>query len=147
MKGNDLPAILGGAPEFKEFLPIVRPTLPSFAAIKKDLEIVLKSGIITNSSYVAKWEEIVKQYTGVKNAVVLANCTSGLILTLQYFKMKGSVLLPSFTFSATGHSIVWNGLKPKFVDCDPEKFTMDHLGPQRRAVAAHGLEGPLRATG
>jgi dTDP-4-amino-4,6-dideoxygalactose transaminase len=39
--------------------------------------------------------------------------------------LTGGVVLPSFTFSATGHALVWNGLEPVFADCDRATHQLD----------------------
>jgi dTDP-4-amino-4,6-dideoxygalactose transaminase len=39
--------------------------------------------------------------------------------------VRGAVLLPSFTFSASAHAVAWNGLRPVFADCDAESFQLD----------------------
>jgi dTDP-4-amino-4,6-dideoxygalactose transaminase len=39
--------------------------------------------------------------------------------------LKGEVIVPSFTFPATVHSLVWNNLKPVFVDCNPKTFNLE----------------------
>ena len=41
------------------------------------------------------------------------------------------MILPSFTFFATGHALRWNGLTPVFADCDPKTFTIDPSGVER----------------
>jgi dTDP-4-amino-4,6-dideoxygalactose transaminase len=38
---------------------------------------------------------------------------------------RGPVVLPSFTFSASGHAVAWNGHDPLFVECDPHTFQID----------------------
>ena len=40
-------------------------------------------------------------------------------------ELTGEVILPSFTFFATGHSLLWNGLKPVLVDSNPGDFNID----------------------
>jgi len=41
------------------------------------------------------------------------------------------VILPSFTFAATGNVVVHCGAKPVFVDIDPESFVMDQAAFER----------------
>jgi dTDP-4-amino-4,6-dideoxygalactose transaminase len=42
--------------------------------------------------------------------------------------LRGEVIVPSFTFCATAHSLLWNGLRPVFVDCDPHTL---NAGPEQ----------------
>jgi dTDP-4-amino-4,6-dideoxygalactose transaminase len=45
-----------------------------------------------------------------------------LLLVLKALDLSGEVILPSFTFHATAHAVVWNGLTPMFADCDAKTF-------------------------
>jgi dTDP-4-amino-4,6-dideoxygalactose transaminase len=75
--------------------------------------------------------------------VLTANATLGLVLTLRALigtKPRGSfVLVPSFTFPATAQAIAWNGLRPLWVDVEPEGW---HLDPDalREALSANRSE-------
>jgi dTDP-4-amino-4,6-dideoxygalactose transaminase len=48
-----------------------------------------------------------------------------LLLVLKALDLQGEVILPSFTFHATAHAVVWNGLMPVFADCDAKTFCVD----------------------
>ena len=60
------------------------------------------------------------------------NGTSALMLSLKALDLKGEVIIPSFTFSATGNAVIWNGLKPVFADIDPETFNIDPEDVERK---------------
>ncbi len=141
------PAILGGVPAFRALLPITRPTLPLPAPLLSKVKKSLKSGMITNGHYVCQFEEKIKKYLKVKHVVAVNNCTSGLMMVLKVLNIKGKVLVPSFTFCATGHAIVWAGLEPVFLECDPHTLTLDpghirkRLGPDVGAVLAVHMFG------
>ncbi|MEW6679864.1 MAG: DegT/DnrJ/EryC1/StrS family aminotransferase [bacterium] len=124
-KKSKIPAILGGISAFDKPVPITEPTIPSISILKKRYEEVLKSRMITNSKCVQELEVQVAKYLGVKHAVAVSSCTSGLMLVMKALELKGEVILPSFTFHATAHAVVWNGLKPVFVDCDSETYNID----------------------
>ena len=47
------------------------------------------------------------------------------MLALKALELSGEIILPSFTFSATGHSVLWNNLTPVFADIDPNTFNVD----------------------
>lgn len=119
------PAILGEPPEFSEIVPIIQPTLPTLSEITTQVEEILSTRMITNHKYVAKLEIELKEYFKVQNVVALSNCTTGLLLLGKSLNLKGEVITPSFSFSATSLALVWLGIKPIFVDCDFEKFTID----------------------
>jgi dTDP-4-amino-4,6-dideoxygalactose transaminase len=122
---KDKPAILGGKPIVQEPIPIARPTLPDIHNISDGLNRIYTSGMITNSYYVREFEKNVADYLGVKEAVCVANCTSGLILVLRALELTGEIILPSFTFFATAHALLWNNITPVFVDCDPETYNIN----------------------
>lgn len=121
-----LPVILGGEPIVAEPVPIMRPTLPRFSEISSAYEDVLETGMLSNvNRYVAKFEEEAAVYLGVEHAVAVSSCTSGLILVMKAMGLSGEVILPSFTFSATGHAVAWNGLRLVFADCDRATHQLD----------------------
>ncbi len=64
-------------------------------------------------------------WLGATNAIAVSSCTAGLMLALRALDPAGPVVLPSFTFSASAHAIVWNGLEPRFADCDANSFQAD----------------------
>jgi dTDP-4-amino-4,6-dideoxygalactose transaminase len=122
------PAIGGGKPLFEKLLPIVQPELPraiwqnGAASVFQE---ILHSGSLTNSKWVQAFERKAAETLGVANCVAVSSCTSGLMLVLRCLGLSGEVILPSFTFFASGHAVLWNGLEPVLVDCDPETFLID----------------------
>jgi len=119
------PAILGGRPAFDQPVAITKPTIPSIENLQRHYVKILESGMITNAQYVREFETKVAEYLGVKNAIAVNSCTGGLMLIMKILGLKGEVIVPSFTFHATAHAVVWNNLKPVFVDCDPETYGID----------------------
>jgi dTDP-4-amino-4,6-dideoxygalactose transaminase len=121
----DKPAILGGEPAFKNLLPITKPTLPNFENLIDSYKEIFNTGMITNSKYVKEFENGLQEYINVDFASAVSSCTSGLMLVLKGLGLKGEIILPSFTFSASGHAVMWNGLKPVFVDIDNETYNLN----------------------
>ncbi|MFH1678712.1 MAG: DegT/DnrJ/EryC1/StrS family aminotransferase [Candidatus Omnitrophota bacterium] len=121
----DKPAILGGKPVFKELLPIIRPTLFDPKEVATGIKEVFSSGSVTISKYVKVFEDACARYLGVKNAVAVSSATSGLILGVKGLRLRGEVIVPSFTFTATVHSLIWNNIKPVFVDCEEGTYNID----------------------
>ncbi len=118
------PAILGGTPTFSPPLPFVKPLLPDYEDMELKFKEIFSSGILTKGKYLKEYEEHLKEYLSVSNAIGVSSCTLGLILVLHVLDLKGEVIVPSFTFPSTVHAIMWNNLKPVFVDCDPETFNL-----------------------
>ena len=121
----NIPAIAGGRPMFEERLPIVSPEGLPGEEFLRDVRKILSSRQLTNATFVRQFEEAAEQYLGVSHCVAVSSCTAGLVLTLQALGLEGEVILPSFTFHASAHSLLWNGLKPVFADCDPQTFCID----------------------
>lgn len=143
----DKPAILGGEPAFAQLLPITKPTLPKLDALKDRFEDIFNTGMITNSKYARQFEKALSDYIGVKHTMALSSCTSGLMLSLKSLGLKGKVIIPSFTFSASGHALLWNNLKPKFVDIDEDTYLIDlekikeAIGPSTSGILAVHIFG------
>ncbi len=121
---SGLPAIAGGTPAFAQRLPLVRPSVPDPRVILSDLEDILASRVLTNGPIVRRFEERCAETLGVAHCVAVSSCTAGLMLVLRAAGMEGEVVVPSFTFAATAHAAVWNGLTPVFADIDPHSLTL-----------------------
>jgi dTDP-4-amino-4,6-dideoxygalactose transaminase len=119
------PAVLGGGPAFAEQLPLTRPTLRLDDAVARSMRRVLESGMTTNGPEVAAFEEEAAAFLGVGHVVAVSSCTTGLLLLLRCLNVSGDVVIPSFTFMATGHAAHWNELGVAFADADPSTWTVD----------------------
>ena len=86
---------------------------------------VLKSGWLTHGPKNKQFEEDFAKYMGVRHAVTLNSCTSALHLAIQAQGLKGEVIVPSFTFSASANSIVNAGCKPIFAEIDYDTCNID----------------------
>ena len=126
------PAILGGNPLFSERFRFIKPTLPAIEEVLKLYESQYRHGVITNADLVAKFEAAVAERLGVKHCVAVSSCTSGLTLVLKALGVTGEVIIPSFTFFATGHAVRWNGLRPVLADCCTETWNIDPKDVERR---------------
>lgn len=148
MKTNT-PAILGGKPAFDERLQMVKPVLPTFDEITEGVSRILSTGMVTKGQYMRDFENAVAEYLGVKNAVAVSSCTSGMMLVHKCLGLTGDVIVPSFTFMASASAIVWAGLRPVFADVDRRTNNLDPIAteaaitPQTSAiVAVHQFGNP-----
>ena len=109
-----LPALLGGRPAFAPGLPFARPARPPLERVMRRLEPSYKRGMLTNGPLVEELEARIAERLGVAHVVALSSCTSGLMLVVQALTdgRPGPVVLPSFTFSASAHAVMWNGRSP-----------------------------------
>jgi dTDP-4-amino-4,6-dideoxygalactose transaminase len=140
-------------PTFEKMLPIVDPEGIPGVEFLEDVQTILISKQLTNGTYVRRFEEAAAAYLGVKHCVAVSSCTSGLLLVLKSLGLRGEVILPSFTFHATAHAVVWNGLKPVFADCDVNTLCIDpaavreHITSRTTAILAvhiFGNPAPVR---
>lgn len=122
---NKTPAILGGKKAFSRVLPLTRPALAPWSKVSPPLREIIENGYLTKGRYLKEFEKKVSQYLGVKYAVATSSCTTGLVLTLLALDLKGEVILPSFTFMATGLAVLWNNLTPVFADILPDTLNID----------------------
>jgi acyl carrier protein len=118
-------AILSGRPPETPHLPVSQPTLPPFDDYAGPLKEIFASRMITNGRWVRELEARAAAYIGCGEVVALANATSGLVLVPKVLGLTGKACLPTFTFPATLHALLWNGLEPQLVDSDPETFNID----------------------
>jgi len=126
----------GGAIAFPDGLPLARPGVADPARVAADVEVILRSGVLTNGPYVRRFEDATSRYLGVRHCVAVSSCTAGLMLVLRASELSGDVVVPSFTFAATAHAVRWNGLRPVFADIDARTLT---LSPEavERAIGMH----------
>src|SRR5687767_7049735 len=116
---NDKPAVLGGQPVFAAKIPIVRPMLPDCDdAFAEGVHGILGSGMLTTGQHLRHLEKVAAEHLGVRHALAVSSCTTGLMLTYRGLGLTGDVVVPSFTFMATVSALVWAGLTPVFADVD-----------------------------
>ncbi len=146
---SDVPAILGGAPAFQKKINIVRPVLPGFPEMAEGVQGILNSGMVTKGEHLKAFEKAVREHLGVKHAIGVSSCTSGLMLTYRGLGLTGDVVVPSFTFMATVSALIWSGLRPVYADVDRGTTNLDPaaaeaaITPQTSAiVAVHNFGNP-----
>lgn len=113
---------------FKNTIYITKPILPDFDVLSSKIQNLYHSRILTNlGQYHNKLEQELQNYLKVKYLSLFNNATIGLIAALKALDLPfgSEVITTPFTFAATPHSIVWNGLKPIFCDIEPNTMTID----------------------
>ena len=107
-------------------------------ALKPELEAAL-AGVLDSAQFVlggevAAFEREFAAYCGVREAVAVNSGTSALHLALLALGVGpgDEVITTPFTFVATVAAIVYTGATPRFVDIDPEYYT---LAPDRLETA------------
>ncbi|MDU0344426.1 DegT/DnrJ/EryC1/StrS family aminotransferase [Microbacterium sp. KSW2-29] len=111
---------------------------------------VLRSGMIAQGPEVAAFErEFADHFVDGRETVAVNSGTSGLHLGLLACGIGpgDEVIVPSFTFAATGNSVALTGATPVFADIDPVTFTLDvasveaAITPRTRAIMPVHLYG------
>lgn len=105
---------------------VTQPTLPPLEDFLPYLEQIWSNKILTNCGpFHQQLELALGEYLGVKHISLFANGTLALITALQSLRIVGEVITTPYSFVATAHSLLWNGIKPVFVDIDPHTFNLD----------------------
>jgi len=88
---------------------------------QKYIDEVFKSNYIAPfGSFITRFEDSIRDYTGASYALALSSATAGLHLALRVLDIGKDdlVLASSFTFIGSVNSIIYQGAEPVFVDCD-----------------------------
>jgi len=132
----------------KKQLNIVRPLFPKTEDFIHEFENLLQTGQVTNNSpWVQEFEKELAKYIGVKYCAAIVNGEMALLLLLHALNLRGSVAVPSYTFSGTVHALVWNNLEPVFVDIESDTLTVDpkdlqtKIRPDTSAIVAVPIYG------
>ncbi len=87
----------------------------------------MKSGWIGTGPKVHQFENMFKEYKGVKYAMALNSCTAALHLSMLSIGIKpgDEVIVPTMTFTATANAVIHAGAKPVLVDCEKDTMNID----------------------
>ncbi|MFA6922767.1 MAG: DegT/DnrJ/EryC1/StrS family aminotransferase [Bacteroidales bacterium] len=120
---------------------VTQPYLPPLEEFQEYLKKIWDSKWLTNNGkFHEEFEQKLSEYLGVKYVSLFANGTLALITALKVLNIKGEVITTPYSFVATAHSLLWNNIKPVFVDIendycniDPEKIE-SAITPQTTAI-------------
>jgi len=105
---------------------VTQPKLPPLEEFIPYLEKIWESKWLTNAGpFHEELERALCDYLGVKHIALVTNGTIALITALQALRIAGEVITTPYSFVATSHSLLWNGIKPVFVDIDPNTLNLD----------------------
>lgn len=109
-----------------DLITVTRPSLPDLEKLLPLLEEIWKSGRLTNGGrFHEELEARLCEYLGVEHLSLFTNGTIALVTALQAMRVTGEVITTPYTFAATPHALLWNKLKPVFVDIEPDSFNLD----------------------
>lgn len=105
---------------------VTQPDLPPLEEFFPYLAQIWENKILTNGGpFHQNLEQALCDYLGVKYVSLFTNGTVALLTALQALGVTGEVITTPYSFVATAHSLLWNGIKPVFVDIDPDTLNMD----------------------
>ncbi|MBU3613691.1 DegT/DnrJ/EryC1/StrS family aminotransferase [Polynucleobacter sp. Latsch14-2] len=105
---------------------VTQPFLPPLEEFTAYLERIWENKTLTNGGpFHQQLEKALCEYLGVNHIALFNNGTIALITALQALKIKGEVITTPYSFVATAHSLLWNGIEPVFVDIDPNTLNLD----------------------
>ena len=107
-------------------ITVTSPLLPPLEELMPYLQDIWDRKWLTNNGlYHQELEKALCEYLKVPYISLFTNGTLPLITALQALRVTGEVITTPYSFVATTHSLWWNGIKPVFVDIDPETCNLD----------------------
>jgi dTDP-4-amino-4,6-dideoxygalactose transaminase len=105
---------------------VTQPYLPPLAEFIPYLEKIWASKHLTNGGpFHQELERRLCEHLGVEHLALFTNGTIALVTALQALRVTGEVITTPYSFVATAHSLLWNGIKPIFVDVEPDTLNLD----------------------
>jgi dTDP-4-amino-4,6-dideoxygalactose transaminase len=110
----------------KENIFVTKPTLPPLEEFVPYLQQIWGNKVLTNGGpFHEQLEKELCEYLGVEHLCLFTNGTIALVTALQALRITGEVITTPYSFVATSHSLLWNGIKPVFADIDPNTLNLD----------------------
>lgn len=120
---------------------VTRPYLPPLDEFLPYLARIWESRRLTNCGpFHQQFETALARYLGVPHVSLFANGTLALLTAMQSLRVTGEVITTPYTFAATTHALLWNGMKPVFVDIRSDTCNLDEekveaaITPQTTAI-------------
>lgn len=105
---------------------VTQPNLPPLEEFIPYMQKIWDNKTLTNGGPMhQELEDALCDYLGVKHIALFNNGTIGLLTALQALRITGEVITTPYSFVATAHSLLWNGIKPVFADIDPKTLNLD----------------------
>jgi dTDP-4-amino-4,6-dideoxygalactose transaminase len=119
-------AALGARPAFAEPLHVGRPNVGNRERLMERIRDVVESRWFSNNGpRVQEFEREAERFLDVKHFIAMCNGTIALEIAIRAAGFSGEVIVPSFTFVATAHSLQWQEITPVFCDIDPATHNID----------------------
>ena len=110
----------------KKNIYVTQPALPPLNEFIPYLQQIWDNKILTNGGpFHQQLEKALCEYLSVEHICLFTNGTIALITALQALRVTGEVITTPYSFVATSHALLWNGIKPVFADINPDTFNLD----------------------
>jgi dTDP-4-amino-4,6-dideoxygalactose transaminase len=111
---------------------VTKTELPPLDKYVEYLQTIWSSSWITNDGPLLQLlEQRLQEHLGVKHLIAVVNGTIALHCALKVLHLKGEIITTPFTFAATTNAILWENLKPVFVDIDSKTFNINPRDVER----------------
>jgi perosamine synthetase len=128
-------------------IPLIKPYITE--QVKAEVCEVLDSGFLTEGPVTEELENIIKAYVGSRYALAMCNCTVGLETALRAMGIGhgDEVIVPDYTYPATGNAVQIVGANLIIVDVDPDNCLIDYealeraMTPKTKAIMPVSLFG------
>lgn len=124
-KLKSIPVNQGGEPSAPRFIPLSKPWLGE----NEEQAVIeaIRSGWLTSGPKIRAFEQMFADYVGAPCAVAVSSCTSAIHLCLVEAGLQpgDEVITPPITWVSTVNTILNMGLKPVFVDVEPDTLNID----------------------
>ena len=128
-------------------IPLIRPVITQ--ATRDRVLAVLDSGYLTEGPVTRTLEDQIARFTGTRHAIAFPSCTVGLEIALRACGIGpgDEVIVPDYTYPATGAVVAIVGALPVVVDIDPGTLCLDYdaveaaMTPKTRAILPVSLFG------
>lgn len=127
---------------------VTSPLLPPLEEFIPYLEQIWDNKFLTNGGqFHQQLEKALADYLGVEHLCLFSNGTLALLTALQALRITGEVITTPYSFVATSHSLLWNGLTPVFADIDPVTCNIDPAKIEKLITPATSAILPVHCYG
>lgn len=98
------------------------------------MDFCLKNGALSDGRYTREFEDKWAGYVGTKHAVAVSSGSSAIEISMRILNIKDKeVLVPANTFTATAVSVLLAGGNVRFVDINPDTFSLSIKSLENKA--------------
>jgi dTDP-4-amino-4,6-dideoxygalactose transaminase len=115
-------AILGATPRFDWALAVGQYYWPRWEGYEAASRDIFMRRFYTSQRFagplVVQFQRRLEEFLGVKHVLVVRSATNALMIATHTMGLRGTVIVPAWTFVASIQALVWSNCKPAFCDID-----------------------------